>query len=337
MKKVLFLVGFSLLLFFSLIIAALYKKKHVKSEEEFITFNDGDSASLSWEIVLREESLPSSGEGEELSEEKGGEEASSLPEGSRMAELFISKGMPSFPFVEVITYQSKVPWKPNKLAWLVDYARYYQTSRYFISRSLSRKRDYFFQEVRNGERFNVFGREVLLSFYLLVDLSRCKVWLFAHEEREDRYTFLSCYRVGLGRKEERESAKSLTPTGVYRLGNKVAIYSNHSVDFFEKKKRSMIEIFGTRWIPFEEEIDNCSEPVCGDSGKHFGVHGIPWEKRGEEWVERRELIGEYASDGCVRLLSEDMEELFAVIISRKSYIEIVPRAENSFLYEKLKL
>lgn len=34
-------------------------------------------------------------------------------------------------------------------------------------------------------------------------------------------------------------------------------------------------------------------------------------------------MGQYQSDGCIRMLSEDIAELFSVIVSRPSYLHIV--------------
>ena len=33
----------------------------------------------------------------------------------------------------------------------------------------------------------------------------------------------------------------------------------------------MIRVFGTRWIPFEEELDDTTA-----SAKGLGIHGVPW-------------------------------------------------------------
>ena len=42
-----------------------------------------------------------------------------------------------------------------------------------------------------------------------------------------------------------------------------------------------------------------------------------------QMVENRESIGAYDSDGCIRLSSEDIEELFAIVLTKPTFIEIV--------------
>lgn len=81
----------------------------------------------------------------------------------------------------------------------------------------------------------------------------------------------------------------------------------------------MITVFGTRWIPFEKEVGICSAPAKG-----FGLHGTPWTvgSKGEH-VDQINSIAKYESDGCIRLATPDMEELFAIIITKPTTIEIV--------------
>ena len=81
----------------------------------------------------------------------------------------------------------------------------------------------------------------------------------------------------------------------------------------------MVKIFGTRWIPFDEEIDSCSA-----SPKGLGIHGLPLHpNESGELIEDTSSIGKQISDGCIRLATKDMEELFAIIITRPTTIEII--------------
>jgi lipoprotein-anchoring transpeptidase ErfK/SrfK len=66
-------------------------------------------------------------------------------------------------------------------------------------------------------------------------------------------------------------------------------------------------------------VSGCSAPAKG-----FGLHGVRWvAKSNGELLEDRNSIGKYESDGCVRLATEDMEELFAIIITKPSTVELV--------------
>ena len=87
----------------------------------------------------------------------------------------------------------------------------------------------------------------------------------------------------------------------------------------------MVRVFGTRWIPFEGEIENCT-----DAAKGLGIHGCPWVESAEsgELVEDKSKLGTYASDGCIQMAQEDLEELFAIIITKKATIEIVPEIKE---------
>jgi len=43
------------------------------------------------------------------------------------------------------------------------------------------------------------------------------------------------------------------------------------------------------------------------------------------------VVGQYESDGCIRLSHEDMEELFSVIITKPTLIEIVKNSKDAKL------
>ncbi|HSW72352.1 MAG TPA: L,D-transpeptidase, partial [Chlamydiales bacterium] len=61
-----------------------------------------------------------------------------------------------------------------------------------------------------------------------------------------------------------------------------------------------------------------------ESPKGYGIHGSPWLNNAKgELVEDRDHISKYDSDGCIRLNSEDMEELFSIIITKPTTIELV--------------
>ena len=243
-----------------------------------------------------------------------------VPSADRIEELFSTTGE-KLDIVETISYSRKVPWIRGRPAWLVDYAYHYHTSRYFISRSLSgaKRADYFYQNYTNGDRFNVLKKDKNISFYLVVDISRAYMWLYALDEDLGIRTLIKTYDVCLGRTENTISG-SLTPLGKYSLGDRVTIYKNGMKGFFNNKNVEMISVFGTRWIPFEKELENCSAPAKG-----LGIHGTPWkwEAKLNKYVDATENIGKYESDGCIRLSTNDIEELYSIVISRKTVIELV--------------
>lgn len=250
------------------------------------------------------------------------------PDVDRIGELF-NLGVPQLPFVETITYHSKVSWLQDRQAWIADYASYYGTSRHFIARSLNRRVDYLTQKVVEGDRFNVFRRGKDLRFYLLLDVSRCKMWFYALDGNER--VLLKTYKVGLGRLDNRSASGCLTPLGKYSLGTKVAIFQPGAISTYNGQPTEMIRVFGTRWIPFDKEIGSCSAPAKG-----YGIHGVPWNANPSGVpAENRACIAKYDSDGCVRLATEDIEELFSIIITKPTTIEVVKDVNMAHLPGKL--
>ncbi len=240
-----------------------------------------------------------------------------LPEADRIASLFATDSS-KLPVVETISYTSRVPWTQGRPAWIADYASHYETSRHFIARSLNKKNDYFTQKVSPGDRFNVFKKDKNIQFYLLADLSRCRLWFYYLDQNER--VLLKTYAIGVGRLDSKKSSGCLTPIGKYSLGERIAIYKPGTMGFFHETQVEMVRVFGTRWIPFDQELEGCSE-----SSKGLGLHGAPWTESGEERLK----VGKYDSDGCIRLLSEDMEEIFSIIITKPTVIEIVKDFYNA--------
>jgi lipoprotein-anchoring transpeptidase ErfK/SrfK len=253
-----------------------------------------------------------------LSAKQETQKVEAIAEANRIEELFMlgSKN----PVVETVTYTSRVPWIKGRPAWLADYASYYQTTRHFIARSLNHKADYFSQKISPGDRFNVFRKDRNIEFYLLIDLSRTKMWFYLLDKDKGERLLLKTYTVGVGRKEAQKVSGSLTPVGKYLLGSKVAIYKPEVMGYFQERKIEMIRVFGTRWIPFEKEVENCSEQAKG-----FGLHGAPWteDEKSGVLVEDLGQVGKYNSDGCIRLAQDDIEEIFAIVISKPTTVEIV--------------
>lgn len=314
----------TVVLFGTIAIAALFKKK-----DENHTFVETQMTTTPVEVNLEEEvafvqAEPAVVEIEpEIVEEEPEIVDPYLPEeelpfADRVDQLF-SKGKSKLPIVETITYHIKVPWLKGRAAWVADYASHYKTSRHFIARSLNGKPLYDKQNVANGDRFNVFKEGIDLSFYLLVDLHSSKMWFYYLDGATNERVLLKRYDVGLGRLDEDSESGSLTPLGKYSLGNNIAVYRPKTMAYYQGEKVEMIQVFGTRWIPFGEEIDECTLPAKG-----FGIHGLPLVRNQKgKLVENLDTLGRYESDGCIRMATKDIEELFSIIITNPTTIEIV--------------
>ena len=259
-----------------------------------------------------------------ISEEEAGSEKSEI---NRIRKFF-SKGMDKFPIVETITYSSRVPWLKGRPAWIADYASHFQTSRHFIARSLNGKADYITQNVSAGDKFNVFKEDCNIKFYLLVDLKHCTMDFYYLDLDKDERVFVKRYPVGVGREDKFSPSGFLTPIGKYELGDKIAVYKPGVEHYFQNVKTQMIEVFGSRWLPFGEEIENCS-----DSAKGYGIHGVPFvfNEEKNEWVEQSGSVSAYSSDGCLRLRQSDIEELFSIIVTKPTIVEIVKQQSDAQL------
>lgn len=253
-------------------------------------------------------------------------EDQNLPTVDRIKELFVKNGS-KLPIVETITYKSHVPWHPGKSAWLADYASHYKTSRHFIARSLNGIPNYEKQEVKEGDKFNVLRKDKDFEFYLLVDLLANKMWFYYLDKDNNQRVLLKTYQVVVGRPDSSKTSGYLTPMGKYKLGNKVAVYRPTMRGTYQGEKVEMVRVFGTRWLPFAEELSDATEPAKG-----LGIHGLPLlpGERGE-YSENLESLGKHESDGCIRMATKDAEELFSIVISRPTTVELV----KGFLNAKL--
>jgi hypothetical protein len=239
-----------------------------------------------------------------------------IPEVDRVHQLFATDSS-QLPIVETVSFTSRVPWLKDRPAWIADYASHYQTSRHFIARSLNKKVDYLNQKVHPGDRFNVFKKDKEIKFHLLVDLSKCLMSFYYIDGQEK--VLLKRYPIGVGKRDSHRVSGSFTPTGKYELGEKVAIYKPGVTGYFQEDKVEMIRVFGTRWIPFDKKLEGSIE-----SAKGLGLHGLPWiEGPDGQLVEDRSKLGKFDSDGCLRMASEDIEELFAIVITKPTTVEIV--------------
>lgn len=322
--KLLILIG--LVLFGTIGIAAIFKKgKTPTSSTGFLAETHLIEVDLDQEIKQIHEELPKEIVTKVLPKTDvetrvfaPKNDSADLPDADRIQGLF-NKQEGKLPIVETITYKSRVQWQKGRPAWLSDYASHFATSRHFIARSLNGKADYFKQEIAEGDQFNVLKPDINLNFHLLIDISRNKMWFYAIDADKNERILLKTYKVGLGRPDSQKTSGLLTPIGKYSLGNKIAIYKPKTMGFHNGQQIEMVTVFGSRWIPFEKEIADCSSPAKG-----FGIHGVPWnlDKKGEP-SEDISSLGKYESDGCIRLATVDIEELFAIIITKPTIVELV--------------
>ncbi|MEM7175365.1 MAG: L,D-transpeptidase [Chlamydiota bacterium] len=242
-------------------------------------------------------------------------------------DRFFTTGKDQFPIVQTIKYKSRVSWLKGKPAWIADYAAHYKTSRHFIARSLNREKDYLTQKVGTGDTFTVLNPDKAVLFYLVIDLSRCKMWFYYHDLDTGEKKLVKTYRVGLGRLDLKADSGVLTPAGLFWLGEKVAVYKPGVVDYFQGSEAEMVQIFGTRWLPLAKRVGG-EEDIKG-----YGLHGIPWvyDEAAKIYVEDLAAVGSYTSDGCIRLKQEDIEELYAILITKLTAVEIVTDFQQAIL------
>jgi hypothetical protein len=324
--------GITLSLFFFVGVAGAIKKnkqvKHAKLEH-VVKAAESTNESLSYQEKYQEiEELPDyitapiieEPQLIEVKEEKIFEEPSQIAQEVDRVDRLFSKNKLKLPFIETITYKSRVSWLQGRPAWIADYANYFQTSRHFIARSLNGNRDYYTQKVASGDQFNVFSKSSDVRFHLVVDLTKLKLWFYAYDKVSNYRFLLKTYKCGCGKLDKDSSSGSLTPFGTFTLSDKVAIYRQGVEGFFKDQKVEMIQIFGTRWMPYTAELDDSAAMIKG-----FGIHGVPWfrDETSGELIEDRETIGRYDSSGCIRLLKEDVEEIFSIVITKPTTVEIV--------------
>ena len=232
------------------------------------------------------------------------------------------------PIVETVVYKSHVPWKHHRLAWLIDYAQYYKTPLDFIYGGLNGNGDFSPKNVSDGTAIRVLKKDLPFRFHIVVSLSSCRLRLYYVIPKDRRAVFLKSYQVGLGRKDSSKASGHLTPTGLYQLGMRVGVFRPKMTGMYRGKKVELMRVFGGYWLPFEREIRGCSEPAKG-----LGIHGVPMNRDEQTGalVENPSSLGHYESDGCIRLAGNDIHELFAIVSTRETFVEIVPSFQQSML------
>ncbi|MDP8248020.1 MAG: L,D-transpeptidase family protein [Candidatus Tritonobacter lacicola] len=125
-------------------------------------------------------------------------------------------------------------------------------------------------------RVNDRLKVVTADFAILIDKSQCTLSLLANGD------LFKIYSVGTGR-------DNITPVGAFKVTDKIVEPVWYKPGGGEIPYGDPGNLLGTRWI-------NIDLPG-------YGIHGT-WEP---------ETIGKQMSAGCIRLLNEDVEELFMII------------------------
>jgi len=230
---------------------------------------------------------------------------------NRIDRLY-SKNGSKFPFVETVTYTHQVPWMKGRSALMSDYARHYKTSTHFISRSINGGEE---QGARllQGDSFNVISTEKNIQFHLVVDLSRCYMHMYAYDADSGERYLLKTYSVAVGELDTNKNSGCATPMGNYRLSNRVGIYKPGHIAKVNGQELELVQVYGTRYIPFGNDYTVC------------GIQGVPQAVDPEtgKLVEVDNLIGQHATSGNISMRACDVEELFSIVTSRSSSIQIV--------------
>ena len=233
-------------------------------------------------------------------------------------ETFAIQNRPDI--VKTINYEVFPTWKAPEYAWLSHYAVHYKTTTHFIRRSCGKP--YTSGDLEINQKFNVLRDDIGLEFKLVVDLSRSKMLFFYKTTSE--LGLLNIYDVVLGARDHNSVSHSLTPLGIYSLGmDEVNIHKKGDMVLYDNKEVESIEIFGTRWIPFKNEISGCSKPAKG-----YGIHGYPIIKNVEVDVEP------YSSLGCIRMKNQECEELFSIILTKPTEVELLLDYHHSNVYQR---
>lgn len=142
--------------------------------------------------------------------------------------------------------------------------------------------------IRPGQTLSIYNGK----WSVKVSKSRCRLYVY------DDGRLFKFYTVSIGRQDR-------TPAGTFELGSKV-----RNPDWYNKGRKyeygSPENILGTRWMALNP-TGSTSQDLKG-----YGIHG----------TNDPASVGKPASNGCVRMRNEDVDELFA-ITPMKTPVEVV--------------
>jgi lipoprotein-anchoring transpeptidase ErfK/SrfK len=130
------------------------------------------------------------------------------------------------------------------------------------------------------------------DFRIVIERSRRRLFLL------DKDGVFKRYSVGLGKPGHE------TTLGSYKIGNKEKNPVWHKPGVGPIPSGDPANELGTRWMPFVPDQEGLP--------KDLGIHG----------TIRPETVGQYSSNGCVRLYPEDVEELYDLVV-RSTPVDIV--------------
>jgi len=143
-------------------------------------------------------------------------------------------------------------------------------------------------QLRPGQRLRYTPKD----FRIVIERSTCRLYLL------DAQGLFKFYRVGLGMPGHE------TTLGRYTIGNKQKDPVWHKPGVGPIPAGDPANELGTRWMPLV--------PVESGLPTDLGIHG----------TIAPESIGKYSSHGCARMLKEDVEELYDLVV-RSTPVDIV--------------
>ena len=137
----------------------------------------------------------------------------------------------------------------------------------------------FNYNIRIGENLNIYNG----NWHIIVNKSKFLLMLY------DKSQLFAIYNIALGKNNK-------TPIGNFKIISKVI-----EPDWYSKSEKISYgderNVLGTRWMEIKS-TDDKNHKLRG-----YGIHGT-WE---------RNSINKMRSNGCIRMLNENVEELFDII------------------------
>ncbi len=130
------------------------------------------------------------------------------------------------------------------------------------------------------------------DFRIVIDRSKCRLYLL------DKDGVFKWYRTGLGMPGHE------TTLGAYKIGNKQKDPIWHKPGAGPIPAGDPANELGTRWMPLLPQLEGLPTDL--------GIHG----------TIKPETVGTFASHGCARLLNEEVEELYDLVV-RSTPVDIV--------------
>jgi len=130
------------------------------------------------------------------------------------------------------------------------------------------------------------------NFKIIIERSKCRLFVV------DKDGIFKRYKVGLGKPGHE------TALGSYKIGNKEKDPIWHKPGEGPIPPGDPRNELGTRWMPLVPDQEGLPPDL--------GIHG----------TIRPETVGYYSSNGCARLLPDDIEELYDLVV-RATPVEIV--------------